>query len=618
MRIACCLALAVAALAAAPASADAQVVIAFLPAETDEGLLERMADADLAVAVVSPTAGGTAATQTYLDMSQGTRVSSRVYEEELPSLRLRQDGRIEGWDGVVRRANDAPGDVIPGLLGEQLRRTAYAGIAGLSHDEAAVAADRSGRVDTVSLGPRAGFGARLADLVPRHDLVVARLPTGTGLGPLETLPPNADVIVVRAPSRARLALLPAGATIGDGLLTSRTTRRDGMVAVTDFAPTVLRRLGLEIPDEMQGRPITATGASWEDAQSLADRLANIKGRRSFALLVAFGAWLALTGALAVAGRARLGLRLGLLGAMWLPGLALLTGALDPPRAAEAAILAVGSLVLAAATDRLIGWPRAPALPAAAVLTAHAVDLVAGSPLIVRSLAGPNPGFGARFFGIGNELEAILTATLLIGVGALLAGRRDRNVPLAFGIACAIAAVFVGAGRLGADVGGVITLAAGAAAAVLASLPGGITWRAVAVAIAAPAIALGCLAAIDIATGGDSHFTRSVLGADSAGELVEVAERRFDIAWNALKKDTTPISVAVFAAVLVWGVVRRSDVLAPLEGDRAFAAGMWGVLSATVVGALANDSAPTIFLVGAAALVLAAGYLAGKPPGVVLT
>ena len=618
MRMACCLALAGAALAAAPASAEARVVLAFLPAESDEGLLERFASEGLAVGVVSPTAGGTAATQTYLDMSQGTRVSSRVYEEDLPALRLRPDGRIENWKAVVRRADDAPGDVIPGLLGDEIRRTAYVGVEGLSHDEAAVAADRSGRVGTVSLGPRKGFGARLAEVAARHELVVARLPVGTGLRAFASVPPDADVIVVRAPARDRIALLPAAATLGDGLLTSRTTRRDGMVAVTDFAPTILRRLGLEIPDEMQGRPITTTGGSWEDAQSLADRLAHIKGRRSAALLIAFGAWLALAGALALAGRAPLGLRLGLLGAMWLPGIALLTGALDPSRFAEAAILAVGSLVLAAVTDRAIGWPRSPALPAAVVLTAHAVDLVAGSPLIVRSLAGPNPGFGARFFGIGNELEAILTASLLIGLGAYFAGRRERNLPLAFGLACAVAAVFVGAGRLGADVGGVITLTAGAAAAVLASLPGGITKRAVAIAIAAPAVGLACLAAIDLVTGGDSHFTRSVLGADSAGELVEVAERRFDIAWNALKKDTTPISVAVFAAVLVWGVTRRRDVLAPLEGDRAFAAGMWGVLAATVVGALANDSAPTIFLVGAAALVLAAGYLRGKPPAGVLT
>jgi hypothetical protein len=71
-------------------------------------------------------------------------------------------------------------------------------------------------------------------------------------------------------------------------------------------------------------------------------------------------------------------------------------------------------------------------------------------------------------------------------------------------------------------------------------------------------------------------------------------------------------VATFAALLIYGVIRRRRVFAPLEGETAFAAGMWGVLAATVVGALSNDSAPTLFLVGAAALVLAAAYLQGKP------
>ena len=114
------------------------------------------------------------------------------------------------------------------------------------------------------------------------------------------------------------------------------------------------------------------------------------------------------------------------------------------------------------------------------------------------------------------------------------------------------------------------------------------------------------------TGGDAHLTRSVLAADSPGELVDVAERRFDISWDNLKQGTTPLSVALFAVALGYGVVRRREVFSPLNGDRAFAAGMWGALAATVVGALANDSGPTIFLVGAAALVLAAAYVKGKP------
>lgn len=617
MRIGCCLALAALALTTSPAAAqEPRALIAFVPA-ADDGLLERLADESLAVGVTSPAAGGSMVAQTYLDLGQGARVSSRVYDAELPRLRLGSDGRVSGWDAALARAEEAPGDVVPGLLGETVRRsggrTAYVGVSGEAHAEAAAVADRAGRVDTVSLGDRSAFEVRLAHAVSRNTLTAARLPSRNELAALGRLPDEVFVALIRAPRRSDMTLLPSGVSFDAGLITSRTTRRDGMVAITDYAPTLLRRLGHEVPDEMQGRRITGADGSWEDAQSLADRLAHIKSRRGPALRFAFGLWLVVLGGLALAGRARLGLRLGLLSAMWLPGVALLTGAIDPPRTAETAALAGGSLVLALLTDRAAGWPRAPAVPAAVVLGAHAADLIAGSPLIVRSLAGPNPGFGARFFGIGNELEAIIAAMLLIGAGAFMAGRRGRAVPIGFAAVCVVAAVFVGAGRLGADVGGVITLAAGAAAGVLASLPGGVTRRALVLALLAPVAGIAALVLVDVVTGGDAHLTRSVLDADSPGELWDVAERRFSISWDSLRSGTTPISVGLFALALGYGTARRRELLAPLNGDRAFEAGMWGALGATVIGALANDSGPTIFLVGAAALVLAAGYVTGKPP-----
>jgi hypothetical protein len=490
------------------------------------------------------------------------------------------------------------------------------GIEGLTHDEAAAVADEAGRIDTVDLGGLRGFGSRLDAALRRHDLVATRLPASGGLGLLEQLGTEAFTIVVRAPERGALVQLPTAATLGDGVLTSRTTRRAGMVAATDYAPTIVDRLGLDEPDDVQGHEIETTEGDADDVQSLVDRLAHVQSRRGPALQLSFGLWLLALGILALLGRLRQGLRLGLLAGMWLPGVALVTGALDPSRTAEAVTLAVGSLALALVTDRLVSWPRAPAVPAAAVLLAHAVDLAAGSPLIVRSLAGPNPGFGARFYGIGNELEAILAVTVLLGAGAALSKGGQtlfRNrLPAGFALACGVAALFIGAGRLGADVGGVITLGAGAAAAVLASLPGGLTRRAVVAALATPVLALAALAAVDLVTGGDAHLTRTVLAADSPGELVDIAERRFDISWASLKRGTTPVSVGLFALVLGYGVARRRDLFAPLSGDRAFAAGMWGALAATVVGALANDSGPTIFLIGATALVLAGAYVTGKP------
>src|SRR4029078_11209949 len=101
--------------------------------------------------------------------------------------------------------------------------------------------------------------------------------------------------------------------------------------------------------------------------------------------------------------------------------------------------------------------------------------------------------GSRFYGIGHELEATLSALLLIGLGALLYGRgRTRGGVWAFVRGGIVVAIWIGAGRLGADVGGVITVAAGVAVAALLMLPGGLTKRAVALAIIAPVAAIGAL------------------------------------------------------------------------------------------------------------------------------
>ena len=203
-----------------------------------------------------------------------------------------------------------------------------------------------------------------------------------------------------------------------------------MVAATDYAPTILDQLGLAEPGDMDGHVMEVEEGDADDVQSLVDRLAHVKSRRGPGARGqprACGCSCC-SSCRSSAARAR-ACASGSLTAMWLPGVALVTGAIDPSRTAEAAILAAGSLLLAFVTDALVRWPRAPAVPAAAVLLAHAVDLAFGSPLIVRSLAGPNPGFGARFFGIGNELEAILAVMVLLGAGALLVGVARARRPL---------------------------------------------------------------------------------------------------------------------------------------------------------------------------------------------
>jgi hypothetical protein len=265
------------------------------------------------------------------------------------------------------------------------------------------------------------------------------------------------------------------------------------------------------------------------------------------------------------------------------------------------------------TDRLVRWPRALIVPCAVTILAYTVDLARGSDLIVRSLLGPNPRFGSRFYGLGNELEASLPVLLLVAVAVLLQGRgRSRAGAAIFGGVGLVFGAVVGSGRLGADVGGVLTVGAGTAVAVLCMLPGGVTRRAVILAVAAPVAALGALAVLDLATGGDSHFTRTILQADSSSALLDVVQRRYELAFNVLKRGLMPFATGIAVLAIVYGVRYRSRIYVAVHEDPAWQAAMYGSLAAAIAGTLFNDSGPLLLLFGTFVLVVVSAYLRGDP------
>ena len=213
-------------------------------------------------------------------------------------------------------------------------------------------------------------------------------------------------------------------------------------------------------------------------------------------------------------------------------------------------------------DRLVAWPRGPAVPALAGLVAYTLDLAFGSPLIIRSLLGPNPLFGSRFYGIGNELEgdaggaAASSRSARCSSGGAARGARSRSSPAAV----SLLALIVGAGRLGADVGGVITIGAAAGAAAVLMLPGGLTRRSATIAILAPVAGLALLAAVDLTTGGDSHFTRTVLRADGSGALWDIVARRYELAGRQAIRGLMPAVTLIAILAIAVGVRQRARVL----------------------------------------------------------
>jgi hypothetical protein len=445
---------------AVPARAKPSAVIAFLEGP---GAFERLADRPvLAVGFLSATQGRYERRQLLLDLTQGNRISRSGYEpHELPAFRV-AGRRIAGWGAVAQRARSAPTPIVPGLLGDAVPGgAAYAGPPGAI--EAVVAADREGRLG-VARRAAVARSARRAEDPADAELIVTVLDEARLDRLLADRPRDRLVAVIaRPPGDATqantLALGIAG--LGTGILSSRTTRRPGLVSSIDVTRTVLDWLRLPVPREVRGRPITASGARDVAGVRAAEARLRAVYPRRFPVLGTVAVLLAVAAAaLVAAGRRRTAARVCALAVLWIPFLTLVSAAVAPSRAGEMALIGGGGLVLGALTDRLAGWPRGPALPAVAAVVAYSIDLALGSELIVRSLLGPNPRFGARFYGIGNELEAVLPPLALVGLaGAAGWLPRSRWLAAAFGVAMLGLGAVVGAGFLGADAGGVVSIGA---------------------------------------------------------------------------------------------------------------------------------------------------------------
>jgi hypothetical protein len=404
----------------------------------------------------------------------------------------------------------------------------------------------------------------------------------------------------------------------DGNLTSDSTRTDGYVLDTDLAPTILARLGLSQPAEMSGEPIRSEGSRDAAALvSLDDRMAEIQPRRARVIGGTILIWAALAGlAAALGGRraARRALPLLALSVVLLPALLLLTSALRPGLGFEWAIVGLGAPALAALILRLLPGYAGLAVACGVTVLAEALDVILGSPLTSLSLIGPNPGLGVRFYGIGNELEAVLAPLTIIGTGAAITafaprlGRRaGATAFLASGL---LFALLFAAGRFGADVGAAIVFPAGAAvaAAVFAG-----SRRTALLALAAPLLALAALALIDLLSGGNAHLTRSVLDAGGLHDLADVAERRLRLSAHSFARRGNLFFSGIVLVLAALGWRDRERLLAWFDRRPAARAAFAGALAATVIGTLANDSGALLLEVGAAYLLAFLAFAWAQAP-----
>ncbi len=590
---------------AAPAPGAAQGVLARLPQVHLVWVPAGTGVADLARAGFSPglmNAGlaTVSADQTYLDVGAGNRVFNSLYDGKLPPAPAATSACRAWFAEAVARAETAPDEIEPGLLVERLEA---AGVAVVGDGPSAC-----------PLGIQPSEGGFFGELGEAGIFWVSDASLGEAARLSRRAGPHGLVIAIATPTGRTDDPIPIGiAGAGyDGDLTSDTTRTNGYVSSTDVAPTILEFFGAAVPDQMIGQAIRSEGSvDPAGIEARGARMAVVATRRGPVIGWSLLAWVLALGLVVLVSRrlAPVGVRLVGLSVVYLPVLLLVGSALEPAKYPEMLIVMAGSPVLAAFTLAVLRDYRALAVAAGVTVGAYALDAILGSPLSSLSLLGPNPLLGVRFYGIGNELEALVSVLIVGGIGAGLAGFAPRLSPgrcaAAFLVLGFVFAAIFASGRFGADVGAAIDIPMGVAVAALVVTGGRRRW--ILLVILIPLAVLALLALADLITGANSHFTRSVLHAGGLHSLGDTAQRRLEQTARSFVRPILLVALPVLAIGVLVAVLRRATLASWVREVPAMRAALIGAVVATVVATFANDSGALLLEIGAAYLLVFLGW-----------
>jgi mono/diheme cytochrome c family protein len=401
---------------------------------------------------------------------------------------------------------------------------------------------------------------------------------GTPLITLDEGPPPDTLVVLPPKGRTENDRYPIAVSPGPrGVLTSDSTRIDGLVSLADVANGEMRVVSVADP--------VATLARLQHRIERNDRI-----RLPLTLLAGAIAYLCALFAPAIAPRVLL---VALAANLWLAGWWVV------------ALVALAGLVLP------LGVACATVLAAYLLVLGFDPESVALSPF--------GPSQAGRFYGVSNLLETMLL------VPALLSAARLGRAGIAVG---ALALVTVAGSRFGADGGGLIVLLAAYATLLLRTAGARLGATRLAL-VGVGAVALGVLlVGVDAALGGSSHVTHAVgdgpgaLLGDLADRLEISARRTFDafgpafaalaslavLVFVATRRPHGPLTDAILVGILVsllvndtpgdvlgmgavgafvlWRYERRASHDAPAWGDRLRAMRRPAIVLALAVAALA--------------------------------
>jgi hypothetical protein len=410
-----------------------------------------------------------------------------------------------------------------------------------------------------------------------------------------------------------------------GWLTSASTRREGIVTLTDLTRTLIdfgrADPGAE-PLPVDGSPLAADPAQLtldgisskiDAVAALSDAVPIIYRTLGIAGIVLLG----VTAACLLVRRLR-PVRMILTVGCVVSAAMMLTGAVPWPVSRAPAVLASLAIatwasILAAVAVGLGRLTRAPAAIVAAGLTvaAFTVDAALGAPMQAGSLLNSRPIYGLRWYGFGNSTFAAYATAGLVLAGyvahrLLAAGHRRAALTAVAAIGFGIVAV-QGWPSMGADFGGVLTLTP--AVLWLLLILSGVRLRGARLGVLAGSavLAVALISGLDWSRGPDrrthlGNFVQRILD----GDAPDVISRKAVASAETIASPFGIGAIAVGAAA--WVVLFR--LVAPAIAPRFSTVRpvLVAVLIIAVGGTLLNDAGIGVWAAVTAALVFPMAWL----------
>jgi hypothetical protein len=396
-----------------------------------------------------------------------------------------------------------------------------------------------------------------------------------------------------------------------GLLSSASTRREGIVTLPDIAPTVLDHMGLARHPAMLGRSFFSL-ASNQDRVAMAiedDREAVFVDRVRSPVTTVFVvaqvivyiaiAWILYRRERANGSPGKRSLEIAALAIVAFPMCTYIAGFLSQHALGTwgFASLLVGLDVLAivvvtTAISRPLDRLLALTMATCAVLI---VDVVTGAALQVNTVFSYSPLVAGRFAGFGNTAFSVLGAACIVTASLLVqrAGGSRRSLLTAAGL-FGLVVVVDGAPAWGSDVGGVLAFVPAFGITLLLLAGRRPTWRALGLCVLGAIAVLGVFLAFDLARPADAqtHLARLFedVRARGAGAFSDTIGRKITTNLRVFTSTIWTYFVPPALGFIAWLLLRPRNRWQRLAHEYpTLRAGLIGGLVLCVLGFAVNDS-----------------------------